>query len=167
MLEKLCLSGRCKQQAHISSQDGLPSSRILWRYRCSSFLLWLLTGSPASSSIWREFRYHRTPLKTNWTKSSGHLSLILLPSTQLRLQSGMSKRKWWIHCSGLSSMPVFFFRCLSVVCFKQQKHQYVMVLQPFLTWYTNTGTNQCQGTGFTKNLQNAHFFNAQLGVRRR
>lgn len=49
MLENLCLSGRSEQRAHISSQDGLPSSRILWRYWYHKFLIQLLTGSPATA----------------------------------------------------------------------------------------------------------------------
>lgn len=48
MLEKLCLSGRSEQRAHISSQGGLPSSRTLWRYWCHNFQTWALTGCPAS-----------------------------------------------------------------------------------------------------------------------
>lgn len=43
--------------------------------------------------IWHEFMYDRTLLKTNWTKSSGRSSLILLPSTQVKLQSGTSGKQ--------------------------------------------------------------------------
>lgn len=90
MLEKLSLSGRSEQRAHISSQDGLPSSRTSWRYRCHNFrtTYWL-----PCFIIWHKFMYDRTLLKTNWTKSSGRLSLILLPSTQVRLQSGTSGKQ--------------------------------------------------------------------------
>uniref|UniRef100_A0A672I821 Syntaxin binding protein 2 n=1 Tax=Salarias fasciatus TaxID=181472 RepID=A0A672I821_SALFA len=36
-------------------------------------------------------------LRTNWTGSSGHSSLILLPSTRLRLQSGWCRKQIKIH----------------------------------------------------------------------
>lgn len=101
-------------QGHYGGIDAI----VFWR-GC------LLVQLPASVfSIWHEFTHHRTPLRTNWTKNSGRISLILLPLTQLRLQSGMS-------------MPVFiFFRCLLVMWFKQRKHKCsnFWSLQPFLTW---------------------------------
>lgn len=45
------------------------------------------------------FLYHRVPLRTNWTENSGHLSLILLPSIQLRLRSGGCWKQKGLSCT--------------------------------------------------------------------
>lgn len=149
MLGKLCLRGSCKQWAHISCQDGLPSSRTLWRYRSNSFLLWLFTGLPASFSIWHEVRYRRAPLKTNWTKSSGHFSLILPPSTQLRPQSGMSENKLINALFKLMKNANIFVDSLMLRVLSS-KNSNVSRINPYsLTWW-----HWCKSVSETHNLHN-------------